>query len=178
MIIGKRVILGVIGYVLIFLFMEVFVSSFIPAMISTFHLPQFMPIFILFLGVRWDSPYRPVYILLLNIIHASFSTEGWAIGTFLGVLLAWPLGSLREIVHFSSTFVLSIFSFFFHLTWFFLGTFVFAMKNDNYGLLKIYAVPILLKSVFLCLCTPILFKVLDSVWNGDGNGQEQGLSNV
>lgn len=177
MILNRTMLTGSLCFVLLFIFMEVFVASFIPAMISTFHLPQFMPMFIIYLGVKWDSPYRPIYILILNLIHATFSTEGWAIGTFLGVLLAMPLSSLREIIHFNSNLVLTIFSFFFHLVWFFLGTIIFAMKNDNYELIKLYSMPILFKSLFLSFCTPVIFKILERFWL-NSNGNEKGLNHV
>lgn len=173
MMMSRSLVGASIAFVLFFLFLEVFVSSVIPAMFSTFHIPQFMPLFVLFMGIKWDSPLRPIYILILNLIHASFSTEGWAIGTFLGVLLAWPLSYLREIAHFGSTFVLIIFSFLFHIVWFYLGTFVFAMKNDQYHLLGDYSLSILLKSILLALLTPILFKILDRFWMFNGDQSEQ-----
>lgn len=172
MILRKSILSSFFYFIVLFLVLEISSSALIPAIFSSFYLPQFMPLFVLFIGIRWDSSIRPLLILFLNIIHGAFSVEGWAIGSFIGVLLSWPLGILREIIHFSSSFVLIIFSCIFYSLWFFLATFIFAMKNDQYHLIKEYTAIILIKSLLLAIITPLVFIILDKIWMGSSDSQQ------
>src|SRR3990167_5239120 len=86
----------------ILLILEVFSSAVMPAIGFRDFTLAFNVLIIIFLGFRYSGAVLPWFILILSLLHSSFSIEGWAVGTFAGVIICILITYLKDIVQISS----------------------------------------------------------------------------
>jgi hypothetical protein len=155
--------------------LEVVTATMLPVLGWHEYRLTFNVLIILFLALRLDSPLVPWMILGLQSVHSAFSVEGWALGTFSGLIVLFSANYLKELLQLTSAFMTMVTVQLFQFIWFFTITLVICLKIsdfDKFGMILWSFVP---GSVLLSLISPLLFWVLDSVWRVQGEGGPRGV---
>lgn len=160
----KDIVLALFLSVCLLIILDIISTAVIPALgFHKFKL-TFNVLIILFLGFYIDSPYLPIFILIIQSFHSVFTIEGWAYGTFTGVIISLLLGQLKDLLHFRSTLLTVFITFIFQYLWFLIvsGLIYFRMGNLNYILERFWNfIP---ESIVLSLCAPFFFSILERIW--------------
>jgi len=85
---------------LLLIILEVLTATVLPLIgIENYQVP-FNILIVLYLSFKLDNPYLAVLIFIVQFFHSLFSIEGWAIGTFIGVLISRVIYIFKETVQF------------------------------------------------------------------------------
>jgi len=150
--------------VLLLILLEVFAASFLPA-IGIYKLrPAFHIIFVLFLCFRIDTPTLPFLILAIELTHSLFSIEGWAVGTFVGIVSALSISYLKDLIHFSNYLFTMVVVQIFLIGWFILAGSLISLKVGDFSYFTDMFLRYLPQSFVLSVLSPIFFEVLNRIW--------------
>lgn len=147
--------------------LEVFSTAFLPVIgIENYRL-SFHILVILYLGFKLETPTLAVLVFVIQYFHSFFSIEGWAMGTFAGVLICMLIGYLKDLIHFSTTGMTILVNQIFQTAWFIIVSGLIYLKTGNsaYILEKLWK--FLPESIALSLLSPLLFMLLDRIWKLD-----------
>ncbi len=133
--------------------------------------PSFSILIILFLAFKIESPFVPIMILTIQVFHGAFTVEGWAFGTFAGVLVCIAIRYVKELLDFSSALSTMMVVQIFQLVWFLLISILIYVRIGelSYILNRFYY--FFLESIMLSLIAPFLFVLLDRVWRVQNQGE-------
>ena len=152
---------------------EIFSSAVLPVIGFERHRFAFNILLILFLSFRVESPLLPLFILLIQVVHAAFSVAGWADGAFAGVLLSMIMSYIKHVVDFSSRwktiFVIQLSQ----LAWFCVSSFLIYVRADSFNFIFNRFLIFLPESIVVSLLAPWFFIVLEKIWRA---GDESALS--
>lgn len=152
---------------LILILLEVFSTAFLPVIgIENYRL-SFNILIILYLGFKLESPALAILVFIIQYFHSFFSIEGWAMGTFAGVLICMLIGYLKDLIHFSTTGMTILVNQIFQTAWFIIVSGLLYIKtgSSEYILQKLWKfIP---ESLVLSLLSPLLFLLLDRIWKLD-----------
>lgn len=148
----------------ILLILEIFSSAVMPAIGFKDYTLAFNVLIIIFLGFRFGGAMLPWFILILSIVHSGFSIEGWAAGTFAGVIVCVLIIYLKDIVQISSLISTIIAVEIFQLVWFFIIALIIAAKLGDFSLVLPRIWRILPETIGLSILAPAFFKVLGIIW--------------
>lgn len=150
--------------IIILVLFEVFATAVFPAFgIKNYRLP-FNILIVLYLGFKVESPFIAIHIVVLQYFHSLFSIEGWEMGTISGILICIIIGYLKELLHFSSAFVTILVTQLFQVFWFIIMSAMLYMKMRDFGLIIEKFYRFIPESIFISLCAPIVFLILDRLW--------------
>lgn len=155
--------------------LEVFTSTLLPALGWKEYRLTFNVLIILFLAIRMDSPLVPWMILVLQMIHSIFSIEGWALGTFAGVIVMLSANYLKELLQLTTAFMTMMTVQLFQLIWYLTVTLIICLKIsdfDKFGLIIGSFIP---GSIFLSLISPGIFWLLEIIWKTPKDAVHQGV---
>ncbi len=156
--------------VLILIVLEVLASAFLPLFGLNKYMIPFNILIVLYVGFKLETPYLAIIILVLQLTHSLFSIEGWEYGTIAGVLICIVIAYLRDLLHFTSSFVTMLTVFLFQILWFFISSSLLYLKfgSMDYIVQKFWRfIP---ESIILSLLAPIFFSLLDKVWKTKAEG--------
>lgn len=125
----------------------------------TFHV-----LFIIFLAIRLDTPLVPWLLLALQLIHSAFSVEGWAIGTFAGIIILLSATYLKELLHLTTAFMTMITVQLFQLIWFVTVTCIVCLKISDFSKFGMVLWSFVPGSFVLSFISPLLFWSLEKIW--------------
>lgn len=166
----KNVVAPMLITVLILIVLEVLATSLIPVLgVKNFILPFNVGV-VLFFGFRFQTPYLPLFILIVQYFHSFFTVEGWEPGTIAGIIVCVLISYLRELIHFSSAAATMIVTQIFQTFWFLVVSGVIYMRMGEmfYIVDKFWRfVP---ESIILSLLSPFLFMVFEKVWSMSEGG--------
>ncbi|PIP96786.1 MAG: hypothetical protein COW00_17195 [Bdellovibrio sp. CG12_big_fil_rev_8_21_14_0_65_39_13] len=166
----KDLALPVIKTLIILIVLEVFSTSILPVLGLVKYRIPFNIMIVLYLGFKLNVSYLAVLILFYQYVHSLFSTEGWEMGTLVGIIISIVISYLRDLIHFRSSAVTIFVTQLFQVLWFFLISGLIYMKTDQwtYVLEKFWRfVP---ESLFISFVAPFFFFILDRVWNVKEDG--------
>jgi len=132
--------------------------------------PPFEILIILYLGFRINSSILPILVLIIQFFHQAFSTDGWSLGTFTGVLICILLNYLRELIDISNKISTIIVVQICQILWFVFVTGIICMKMGDFGLFFSRLGLFLPESIFISLLSPFLFDLLNSIWKETEEG--------
>lgn len=148
----------------ILIILEVFSSAVMPAFGFRDYTLAFNVLIIIFLGFRFGGAVLPWFILILSLVHSAFSIEGWAAGTFAGVIVCMLITYLKDIVQISSLVSTIIAVEIFQLVWFIVIALIIAAKLGDFSLVLPRVWRIIPETIGLSILAPGLFKVLGIIW--------------
>lgn len=119
---------------------------------------------VLYLGFKLDHPFLAILVFVIQYFHSLFTIEGWAMGTFSGVLVCIIIGIVREIIHFNSKFMVILIVQIFQIVWFVImaGMVYLKLGDTHYVLVKL--MNFIPASVALSLLSPFFFSLFDRIW--------------
>ena len=122
------ILLGLLKTTLLLIFLEIFTSAVLPAIGIDNFKPEFNVLIILFLAFKLETPGVSYIILIIQFIHSIFSIEGWAIGTFVGVLIYLGIGYVKDMLNFTTAISTIIVVQIFQVIWFLISAFLITIK--------------------------------------------------
>ncbi len=155
--------------------LETVTSTMLPALGWKEYRLTFNVLIILFLAIRLDSPGVPWMILGLQMIHSIYSIEGWALGTFAGLIVMLSANYLKEVLQLSTAFMTMITVQLFQFIWYLTVTIIICLKIsdfDKFGMILWSFIP---GSILLSLIAPLLFWILDSIWKVSSDSGPRGV---
>lgn len=161
------IILGLVKTIALLVFLEIFTSTALPALGIEEFKPAFNVLIVLFLAFKVETPILPFLILILQYIHAGFSIEGWASGTFAGILIAVSVRYVKDMLNFSTAISTIVVVQIFQIFWFILVAIILSLKLGDFGHFINIFWKYLPESIFLSIISHHFFKLLDNFWNVD-----------
>jgi hypothetical protein len=155
--------------------LEIVTSTILPAMGWNEYRLTFNVLIILFLAIRLDSPGVPWMIMGLQMMHSVFSIEGWALGTFAGLIVMLSANYLKEVLHLTTAFMTMITVQLFQFIWYLTVTVIICLKIsdfDKFGMIIWSFIP---GSILLSLISPLIFWVLDNIWKVPSDSGPRGV---
>jgi len=160
----QDLLIGLLKTTVILIVLEVFTSAILPAIGIDNFKPEFNVLIVLYLAFKLETPGVAYVIMFLQYIHSIFSIEGWAIGTFVGVLIYLSVGYIKDMLNFTTALSTIIVVQIFQLIWFVIATFLITIKmGDLSSFFSVYwqYIP---ESILLSLISPFFFTLFDKVW--------------
>ncbi len=145
-------------------FLEIITSAVFPALGLVSFKPEFNILIVLYLAFKLDDPTLPILILITQIIHGGFTIEGWAIGTFAGVLVSLSVRYVKDMLDFSTGITTMIVIQVSQFIWYLFTTTFISIKIssfENFIHLMWQSFP---ESIFISISSPIFFALLDRFW--------------
>jgi hypothetical protein len=155
--------------------LEIATSAFLPAIGWREYRLAFNVVIILFMALKVTTPLLPWFVMLLQLVHAAFSVEGWALGTLVGIFVSLMASYLKEILQFSSAIATMITVQLFQLVWYLCTIAIICLKLGNFekfGLMFGNALP---GTFFLSILSPFLFSLLNRVWSVESDVSRSGV---
>lgn len=144
--------------------LEIFGSTLLPLFgIENYRL-SFVVLVVLYLGLRLETAYMALFILILQYFHSLFTIEGWEMGTIAGIVICIIISYLKDLIHLSS-FLATIFVIqLFQVLWFVIVSSLLYLKLDDFSYIVIKFWRFLPESILISLTAPLFFKFFDKVW--------------
>ncbi len=163
----KDLLFGFIVTTLLLVFMQVMSTAVLPLFgLTNYRLP-FNILIILFLAFKLESPFLAIFVLIFQYVYSFFSVEGWAMGTFAGILVSMIVGYLKDIIHFSSIFLTILVTEIFQFVWFLIVSTLIYLQVGNWDYIFEKLARFVPESLVISLMAPLIFAFLDRVWKID-----------
>ncbi len=154
---------------------EIITSSILPIFGWKEYRMTFNVLIILFLAIRLDSPVVPWLILLLQLVHSVFSIEGWALGTFAGLIVLVSANYLKELLHLTTAVMTMLTVQFFQFVWFLTVTVIICLKVSDFNKFGMIFWNFIPGSLLLSIVSPFLFYFLGKIWRVSNEGSPGGV---
>jgi len=161
----KYLLTSLTGTVILLLFFEIISTAFFPALGLENYRIAINVVIILYLGFRLDTPFLALFILLIQMFHSIFSIEGWAYGTFTGVIVCMVIGYVKDHLQFSSAIGTMILTQIFQVLWFVIISLLFYFQSKSLNFIELRFWHFIPESLLLSLFSPVLFTILDKFWS-------------
>lgn len=158
------ILLGLLKTIFLLIFLEILTSAVLPAIGIDNFKPEFNVLIVLFLAFKLETPGVSYIILFIQFIHSIFSIEGWAIGTFVGVLIYLGVGYVKDMLNFSSSLSTIIVVQVFQIIWFLISAFLITIKLGDMGSFFGIFWQYIPESLLLSILSPFFFQLLDRFW--------------
>lgn len=166
----KDLIVPLIKTITLLVFLELLTTSVFPNLgLSNFRLP-FNILIVLYLGLRLETPFLAILIMIVQVFHGFFSVEGWEMGTVTGIVICVFVSYIRDMIHFSSWMMTILITQIFQLLWFVVQSILLYIQLGSLNYIFEKAWTFLPQSVVLALLSPIFFYILNRFWNDDPKG--------
>lgn len=154
--------------------LEVVTATLLPVLNWHEYRLTFHVLLIIFLAIRLDTPLVPWMILALQLIHSAFSVEGWAIGTFAGIIVLLSANYLKEVLHLTTAFMTMVTVQLFQIIWFITVSTIICLKISDFSKFGMIVWSFVPGSLILSLISPLLFFFLEKIWR-DSSETSQGV---
>lgn len=134
----------------------------------TFHV-----LIIIFMAIRLHTPLTPWMILVLQLVHSAFSVEGWAIGTFAGIIVLLSANYLKEVLHLTTAFMTMITVQLFQIIWFVTVTSIICLKISDFSKFGMVLWSFVPGSFVLSFISPFLFWFLEKIWRASSESSRE-----
>lgn len=163
----KDFLVGFILTTILLVFFQVLSTAVLPIIgLAKYRLP-FNILIILFLAFKLESPFLAIFIMVFQYIYSFFSVEGWALGTFAGIIVAMVVGYLKDIIHFSSVFLTILVTEIFQVVWFLVVSALIYLQVGNWDYIFEKLTRFIPESLVISLIAPVIFAFLDRAWKID-----------
>jgi hypothetical protein len=157
-------IIGFLKTVFVLVLLEIFTSAFLPAIGITGFKPAFNVLVVLYLAFKLDVPFLPFLILFFQYIHSTFSIEGWAAGTIVGVFMVVLVRYVKDMLNFSTAVGTVIVVQIFQIIWFLIMAIILSLKLGDFSNFFIIFLKYLPESIFISLISHHFFILMDHFW--------------
>ena len=150
--------------VLLLMALEVICTALIPAFGFYHFLLPFNVLFILFLAFRVNSPFLPVFILIIQIFHSVFSVESLAHGTLSGITICLFISYVKSIIEFTTVISTIVITFMAMIVWYVItSVFLYISLGDLDFILNRFwsSLP---EYFVISLISPFFFGILGRIW--------------
>ncbi|MBF0362626.1 MAG: hypothetical protein HQK49_16520 [Oligoflexia bacterium] len=171
--IGK-IITSFLLTILLLLILEIVTTAFFPAIGLNKYRPTFNILIILFLAIKLETPILPIFILIVQLFHSAFTIEGWAFGTFAGVIICMIVGPLKHMLHLSTPLITILIVELLQIVWFIVESVLLFFRLDKFSFIIERFWLFLPESIIIAICSPLFFKLLDMIWKEDKDRMEVG----
>ena len=166
----KDIVFPLIKTLFLLFFLEIITTAIFPMIgLLNFRIP-FNILLVLFLGLRLETPYLAIIIMIVQYFHSFFSVEGWEMGTVTGIVICITVSYVREMIHFSSWGMTILITQVFQLLWFFVQSVLIYVQLGNLDYIFDKGWRFLPQSVFIALLSPLFFFLMNKIWNIDDRG--------
>ncbi len=166
----KDIVFPLIKTLILLFFLEIITTAIFPMIgLLSFRIP-FNILLVLFLGLRLETPYLAIIIMVVQYFHSFFSVEGWEMGTVTGIVICVTVSYVREMIHFSSWGMTILITQVFQLLWFFVQSVLIYVQLGNLDYIFDKGWRFLPQSVFIALLSPLFFFLMNKIWNIDDRG--------
>ena len=162
-----EVALGLLKTLFLLIVVEMFTTTFLPAIGIENFKPAFSVLIVLFLAFKIETPLLPFLILIIQYVHSAFSIEGWGAGTFVGILVSISVRYVKDMLNFTSALSTIIVVQIFQIIWFVFISLMLSMKQGDFSGFFNYIGSNIPESIFLSLISHHFFKLLDNFWMVD-----------
>lgn len=162
-----EVALGLLKTLFLLIIVEMFTTTFLPAIGIENFKPAFSVLIVLFLAFKIETPLLPFLILIIQYVHSAFSIEGWGAGTFVGILVSISVRYVKDMLNFTSALSTIIVVQIFQIIWFVFISLMLSMKQGDFSGFFSYIGSNIPESIFLSLISHHFFKLLDNFWMVD-----------
>lgn len=166
----KDIIVPLIKTLILLFFLEVMTTAVFPNIGLLHYRVPFNILLVLFLGLRLETPYLAIIIMIVQYFHGFFSVEGWEMGTVTGIVICIVVSYVREMIHFSSWTMTILITQVFQLLWFFVQSILIYIQLGSLNYIFEKGWRFLPQSVIIALLSPIFFYILNRIWNVDDRG--------
>ncbi len=156
---------------LILLFiLELFTTAVFPMIgLGNYRVP-FNILFVLFMGLRLETPYLAILIFIVQYFHSFFSVEGWEMGTVSGIVICIVVSYVRDMIHFSSWSMTMLITFIFQVFWFFVISLLVYIQLGSFEYVFEKGWRFIPQSIIIALLSPVFFYLLNRMWRVDDRG--------
>ncbi len=166
----KDIVFPLIKTLMLLFILEIITTAIFPMIgLLNFRVP-FNILLVLFLGLRLETPYLAILIMVVQYFHSFFSVEGWEMGTVTGIVICVVVSYVREMIHFSSWGMTILITQVFQLLWFFVQSVIIYIQLGNLDYIFDKGWRFLPQSVIIALLSPLFFIILNKIWNIDDRG--------
>ncbi|HLE10397.1 MAG: hypothetical protein A2504_15790 [Bdellovibrionales bacterium RIFOXYD12_FULL_39_22] len=151
--------------ILLLLALEIVASTFFPIIGLVRFRPAFNILIVLYVGFKLETPFVALVIFAIQYFHSFFSVEGWAAGTFAGIIICMIISYLREMIHFSTALVTIVVVEIFQIIWFIIASLLLYLKTDNITYVYEKFFRFIPESIIIALVAPYCFTILDRIWH-------------
>lgn len=166
----KDIALPVIKTLIILIVLEIFSTAILLMFGLVKYRIPFNIMVVLYLGFKLNVSYLSILILFYQYVHSLFSTEGWEMGTLVGIIISIVISYLRDLIHFTSSAVTIFVTQLFQTLWFLLISGLIYLKTDDLSYVVEKFWRFIPESLFISFVAPFFFFILDRVWNVKENG--------
>ena len=160
----RDILIGLLKTTILLILLEIFTSAVLPAIGIDNFKPEFNVLIVLFLAFKLQTPGVAYVILFIQFIHSIFSIEGWAIGTFVGVLIYLGVGYVKDMLNFTTAISTIIVVQIFQVIWFLISAFLITIKLGDMGSFFGIFWQYIPESILLSILSPFFFQLLDKFW--------------
>ncbi len=166
----NQMFLPLIKTVVLLIILELVTTAIFPMIgLENYRIP-FNILFVLFLGLRLETPYLAVLIFVVQYFHSFFSIEGWEMGTIAGIVICIVVSYVRGMIHFSSWSMTMMITFVFQSLWFLVVSLLVYIQVGSFDYVFDKAWRFLPQSIVIALISPIFFYLLNKVWRVEERG--------
>ena len=166
----KDIIIPLLKTLLLLFILELITTAVFPSVgLRNYRIP-FNILLVLFLGLRLETPYLAIIILVVQYFHAFFSIEGWEMGTITGIIICVVVSYIREMIHFSSWGMTIIITQLFQLLWFFVQSTIIYIQLGNLHYIIDKGWRFLPQSIIISLLSPLFFWLMNKIWKMSDRG--------
>lgn len=156
--------------------LEVISATIFPLVgIENYQIP-FNILIVLYLSFKLDSPYLALLILSVQYFHSLFSIEGWAVGTFIGVLLSRIIYLFKETIDFFAFPLVILVVQACLLSWFIFSSLFIYFQNHSFGPVWSRFWVFIPESLIASLISPVLFLILERIWRQNEEASFRGVN--
>jgi uncharacterized membrane protein YvlD (DUF360 family) len=116
------------------------------------------------MAFKLTTPLLPWFVMILQLVHAAFSVEGWALGTLVGIFISLIASYLKEILQFSTAIATIITVQVFQVLWYVVTISIISLKLGHFNHFTMMFWNVIPGTFFLSLVSPLLFNLLNRVW--------------
>lgn len=166
----KDIILPLIKTLFLLFVLEILTTAVFPNIGLLHYRISFNVLMVLYLGLRLETPYLAIIIMIVQYFHGFFSVEGWEIGTVTGIAICVVVSYVRDRIHFSSWSMTILITQIFQLLWFFLQAILIYIQIGSVSYIVEKGERFLPQSLLVSLFSPFFFYILNRIWNIDDRG--------
>lgn len=166
----NQMFVPLIKTVLLLILLELVTTAIFPMIgLQNYRVP-FNILFVLFLGLRLETPYLAVLIFVVQYFHSFFSVEGWEMGTIAGIVICIVVSYVRGMIHFSSWSMTMMITFVFQVLWFLVVSLLVYIQIGSFEYVFDKAWRFLPQSIIIALISPLFFYLLNRMWRVEDRG--------
>jgi hypothetical protein len=144
-------------------------ASIIPLWFSSNSRLRFDILVIVYISLRFDNPFLPFLILLIELLDIAFSTEHFALGTFAGMFIFILIRQLKGLLRVETKTLIAALTTVCQLVWFIVVSVFIYLRSAALSTIGYRFLYFISEAIFLSLISPYIFMLFDKIMRIDSN---------